>query len=98
MSRAVARRRPRRNTLPMRTTAVLAASAFALVIAASQAGSDRLAAARADGVAIDADDICGGVTHGEGPVAGGWGVDASTDLPTKFARIVVTDDRGRYLI
>jgi hypothetical protein len=26
-----------------------------------------------------------------------WVIAETSDLPTKFARIVVTDDRGRYL-
>src|SRR5688572_31652394 len=43
-------------------------------------------------------DIGGVVTGRSGPEAGVWVVAETTDLPTKFARIVVTDDRGRYLI
>ena len=36
---------------------------------------------------------------GGGPKeAGVWVIAETTDLPTKFAKIVVTDDRGRYLI
>jgi len=49
-------------------------------------------------VAIDNDDIGGVVTSPKGPEAGVWGIAETTDLPTKFARIVVTDDRGRYLL
>ena len=33
-----------------------------------------------------------------GPEAGVWVIAETTDLPTKFARIVVTDDQGRYVI
>ena len=29
---------------------------------------------------------------------GVWVIAETTDLPTKFAKIVVTDDQGRYLI
>jgi hypothetical protein len=50
------------------------------------------------GTTIDGDDIAGVVTGANGPEAGVWVVAETTDLPTKFARIVVTDDRGRYLI
>ena len=51
----------------------------------------------ADGtVSIDADDIGGVVTSAKGPEAGVWVIAETTDLPTKFAKIVVTDDRGRY--
>ena len=49
-------------------------------------------------VAIDADDIGGVVTGAQGPEAGVWVIAETTDLPTKFARIVVTDDQGRYVL
>jgi hypothetical protein len=49
-------------------------------------------------VAIDADDIGGVVTSAKGPEAGVWVIAQTADLPTKFIRIVVTDDRGRYVI
>ena len=43
-------------------------------------------------IAIDPDDI-GGVVRGvSGPEAGVWVIAETTDLPTKFARMVVTDD------
>ena len=38
------------------------------------------------------------MTGPKGPEAGVWVIAETTDLPTKFARIVVTDDRGRYLL
>jgi hypothetical protein len=41
----------------------------------------------------------GGVVKGpKGPEAGVWVIAETTDLPTKFTRIVVTDDQGRYLV
>ena len=49
-------------------------------------------------VSIDNDDIGGVVTSSKGTEAGVWVIAETTDLPTKFAKIVVTDDRGRYLI
>ena len=49
-------------------------------------------------VAIDADDIGGVVTSSKGPEAGVWAIAETTDLPTKFARMVVTDDQGRYVL
>ena len=49
-------------------------------------------------VAIDADDIGGVVTGPKGPEAGVWVIAETTELPTKFNRTVVTDDRGRYVI
>jgi hypothetical protein len=49
-------------------------------------------------VNIGGADIGGVVSGPKGPEAGVWVIAETTDLPTKFARIVVTDDRGRYLI
>jgi len=49
-------------------------------------------------VRIDNDDIGGVVTSANGPEAGVWVIAETTDLPTKFAKIVVTDDQGRYVL
>jgi hypothetical protein len=45
-----------------------------------------------------ANELAGNVTSAKGPEAGVWVIAETTDLPTKFAKIVVTDDRGRYLM
>ncbi len=49
-------------------------------------------------VRIDNDDIGGVVTTTKGPEAGVWVIAETTDLPTRFARMVVTDDQGRYVV
>jgi hypothetical protein len=49
-------------------------------------------------VRIDTDDIGGVVTGPRGPEAGVWVIAETTELPTKFVRIVVTDDQGRYVV
>src|SRR5262245_5360997 len=49
-------------------------------------------------VAIDADDIGGVVRGPNGPEAGVWVIAETDDLPTKFARIVVSDAEGRYVV
>jgi hypothetical protein len=49
-------------------------------------------------IRIDADDIGGVVTGANGPEAGVWVIAETSDLPTKYAKIVVTDDQGRYLM
>jgi hypothetical protein len=43
-------------------------------------------------------DIQGTVKGPNGPEAGVWVIAETTDLPTKYAKVVVTDDKGRYLI
>src|SRR5215468_6462676 len=49
-------------------------------------------------VKIDPDDIGGVVTSSKGPEAGVWVIAETTDLPTRLVKIVVTDDRGRYVL
>src|SRR6202046_5350030 len=65
------------------------AGAFALVKAQQRPAVE---------VAIGSSDVGGVVTSVNGPEAGVWVIAETTDLPTKFAKIVVTDDRGRYVI
>src|SRR5947207_6980705 len=47
---------------------------------------------------IGESDLAGIVTGANGPEAGVWVIAETTNLPTKFAKVVVTDDRGRYVI
>jgi hypothetical protein len=42
--------------------------------------------------------ITGVVSSAKGPEAGVWVIAETEALPTKFRKIVVTDDRGRYLL
>ena len=42
--------------------------------------------------------ISGVVSSSKGPEAGVWVIAETTDLPTRYIKEVVTDDRGRYLI
>ena len=49
-------------------------------------------------VQVGDSNIGGVVTGPRGPEAGVWVIAETNELPTKFVRIVVTDDRGRYLI
>src|SRR5271167_4370853 len=50
------------------------------------------------GAAVKADEIGGVVASSKGPEAGVWVIAETTDLPTRYIKEVVTDDRGRYLI
>ena len=49
-------------------------------------------------VAVDADDIGGVVTSSSGPEAGVWVIAETRDLPVRYIKSVVTDDRGRFLV
>src|SRR5882724_2110495 len=72
----------------------------ALGLAAQVAGPVQLGAQQppTQAVAIDNDDIGGVVRGPNGPEAGVWVIAETTELPTKFARMVVTDDQGRYVV
>jgi len=75
----------------------LIASSIVVVLLVS--GQARLSAQSADpAIRIGGRDLGGVVTSANGPEAGVWVIAETTDLPTKFAKIVVTDDRGRYVL
>src|SRR5438876_4104893 len=76
---------------------VVAAIGIALVMAVSTSGT-LASQATGEAIRIDSDDIGGMVTGPKGPEAGVWVIAETTGLPTKFVKIVVTDDRGRYVI
>ncbi|MCY4505936.1 MAG: carboxypeptidase-like regulatory domain-containing protein, partial [Acidobacteria bacterium] len=69
-------------------------------VAAAPLSLAAILAAQAPGgaIAMDGDDIAGVVTGPDGPEAGVWVIAETRDLPTRFVRIVVTDDSGRYLL
>src|SRR5689334_24254514 len=81
-----------KRALNPRLGAVIVAAALGLSfkVAAQQGGSAS--------VAIDGDDIGGVVASAKGAEAGVWVIAETTDLPTKFAKMVVTDDQGRYVL
>ena len=76
---------------------VLAVTAFAVTMVVSLAGVQGQSAPQST-VAVDNDDIGGVVTGPRGPEAGVWVVAETRETPTRLIKIVVTDDRGRYLI
>ena len=85
----------------MRTTKVaysgMVAVGFAVLLGVSLVGmSARQRTGEA--VRIDTDNLGGVVTSANGPEAGVWVIAETTDLPTKFVKIVVTDDLGRYVL
>ena len=49
-------------------------------------------------VASDAADIGGVVSGPHGPEAGVWVIAETRDLPTRYAKMVVTDEQGRYVV
>jgi hypothetical protein len=71
------------------------AALFAILAAATGLAGAQPAAGP---IPIDPDDIAGVVTSEQGAEAGVWVVAETDDLPTKFRKIVVTDELGRYLL
>ncbi|MFZ0017941.1 MAG: carboxypeptidase-like regulatory domain-containing protein, partial [Acetobacteraceae bacterium] len=72
------------------------ASALLLLLLARPA-SAQVSASDAT-IHVGASAIGGVVTSAKGPEAGVWVIAETNDLPTKYAKIVVTDDAGRYLL
>jgi hypothetical protein len=53
---------------------------------------------RAQSVPVGKNDIGGVVKSPHGPEASVWVIAETHDLPTRFAKMVVTDDQGRYVV
>jgi len=73
--------------------AIVVAAVLAVSLAGLLAGQTK-----SETVRVGNTDLGGVVTSSNGPEAGVWVIAETTDLPTKFVKIVVTDDRGRYLL
>ena len=82
--------------MKMKQALYLGAAAAALALVAIS--PTQLRAQQSAAVVIDGDDIGGVVSGPGGPEAGVWVIAETNDLATKFAKMVVTDDHGRYLI
>jgi hypothetical protein len=68
------------------------------VVLAATLGGVRAAQNKGGTLHVGAADIGGVVTSPKGPEAGVWVIAETAELPTKFVKIVVTDDQGRYLV
>src|ERR1051325_10262737 len=77
---------------------VVLAIVFAATIVGLLAAQTLAAQTKIDAVRVGNTDIGGVVTSSKGPEAGVWVIAETTELPTRFIRIVVTDDQGRYLV
>jgi hypothetical protein len=85
----------------MRTKRVLYLAMFAAAVGAlyMAASMGHLSAqAKGGAVKVGSNEIGGVVASSKGPEAGVWVIAETTDLPTRYMKIVVTDDRGRYLL
>ena len=74
----------------------IAGCALAFLLGALRPGPS--AQQGAGGVQVSADSIGGVVTSTTGPEAGVWVIAETKDLGTGYRKIVVTDDRGRYVV
>ena len=75
----------------------MAAAGIAALLAACAAQMDKPQVAD-ESIHVGSSDLGGVVNSAKGPEAGVWVIAETNDLPTKFAKIVVTDGRGRYLM
>src|SRR6266566_7085237 len=70
-------------------------AALLLTLSPAQLAAQQTAPA---GVTIGESDLGGTVSGPNGPEAGVWVIAETTDLGTKMAKMVVTDDQGRYVL
>jgi hypothetical protein len=69
---------------------VLATAGYSLSASAQQRN--------APAVTVGSNDLGGAVRSASGPESGVWVIAETTSTPTRYTKIVVTDDRGRFLI
>jgi hypothetical protein len=85
--------------LPQHAPVILA---FVVGISGAAAASTAAAAEKSSrqqpAIALDQDDIGGVVSSASGPEAGVWVIAETTEFATRYAKIVVTDDEGRYVV
>ena len=74
------------------------ALAAAMSAPATRSSAQQGSAQNNGAVSIGDSDLGGVVTSQNGPEAGVWVIAETTDLPTKYVKIVVTDDQGRYVL
>ncbi len=83
-------------------TRKLQASFAAVAVALTLAGAPAPAGAQQKGAAaavkLNDHAIGGVVASAHGPEAGVWVIAETSDLPTRFIKIVATDDKGRYVL
>jgi hypothetical protein len=82
----------------MRATGVISAAAITGAVLSTMTIAPSNAQPVDPAILIGDSDFGGVVTGPSGPEAGVWVIAETSDLATKFAKIVVTDDRGRYVI
>ena len=81
-----------RLNLPFLGFVVTSAFLMSLLLVTSQAQQP------AADVALDNDDVGGVVTGPKGPEGGVWVIAETRDLPVRYIKSVVTDDRGRFVV
>src|SRR5215469_16197972 len=90
-------RERRLDVMSKRTSHVGLAAVLAVLLAVTLAGL-LAGQQKSETVRVGNADIGGVVTSTKGAEAGVWVIAETTELPTKFVKIVVTDDQGRYLV
>src|SRR5262245_35186643 len=82
----------------MRASKPLYLGAAAIAITLALCGPSAQLNAQTPGISIGTTDLGGTVSGPNGPEAGVWVIAETSDLGTKFAKMVVTDDQGRYVL
>src|SRR5258706_11137576 len=96
--RSIGRGQHPREVFMPRKSLYASVAAIALVVGLAGMPAPVRAQQPNSAIQVGAADIGGTVTGPSGPEAGVWVIAETTDLPTVFTKIVVTDDAGRYLI
>ncbi|MFL6573146.1 MAG: hypothetical protein ACJ8G4_15420 [Burkholderiales bacterium] len=82
----------------MKSIAVAVALALSVVSPAHAQAKSEKGMKPSQAPSVGKADIAGIVSGAKGPEAGVWVIAETSDLPTRYTKIVVTDERGRYLV
>ena len=86
------------STSSISRAAFVAAPLLIVFATLAPASRNRVGANAPGAIKAAENDIAGVVTGPKGPEAGVWVIAETAELPTKLVKIVVTDDRGRFVI
>src|SRR2546425_1063890 len=82
----------------MKSNRILVTTAAVALALAGISGGLQAQTKSKSAASVGRTDLSGVVTSPNGPEAGVWVIAETRDLPTKYAKIVVTDDQGRYFV
>ena len=84
--------------VPRKSSLLFCTAVLALAACEAESPPDSPEKTALTTIELDGDDVAGVVRSADGPEAGVWVIAETDAFDTRFARIVTTDEQGRYLV